>query len=91
MSNKGTDAAVEPEDPVELMLKKTGCIDLHHKVQVRDYRSVVTRKLKILFWSFLLQECIFDTQDWRKCQDIVKEFKSCMTTYNEEQRKKYAK
>lgn len=24
----------EPEDPVESMLKKTGCIELHYKVQV---------------------------------------------------------
>lgn len=24
----------EPDDPVELMLKKTGCIELHYKVQV---------------------------------------------------------
>lgn len=24
----------EVEDPVELMLKKTGCIELHYKVQV---------------------------------------------------------
>lgn len=26
--------AEEPEDPVEQMLKKTGCIELHYKVQV---------------------------------------------------------
>lgn len=26
----------EPDDPVELMLKKTGCIELHYKVQVRS-------------------------------------------------------
>lgn len=25
----------EVEDPVELMLKKTGCIELHYQVQVR--------------------------------------------------------
>lgn len=24
----------EPDDPVESMLKKTGCIELHYKVQV---------------------------------------------------------
>lgn len=26
----------EPEDPVESMLQKTGCIDLHYKVQVKS-------------------------------------------------------
>lgn len=26
----------EPEDPVELMLKKTGCMELHYKVQVSE-------------------------------------------------------
>jgi cytochrome c oxidase assembly factor 4 len=55
------------EDPLTLMLKKTGCIDLHYKVQ----------------------ECIAETQDWRKCQDLVKEFKSCMTNYTNKQREKY--
>lgn len=37
------------EDPVESMLKRTGCIELHYKVQ----------------------ECIAETGDWRKCQDVV--------------------
>lgn len=27
---------VEDEDPVTLMLQKTGCINLHYKVQVAD-------------------------------------------------------
>lgn len=27
----------EVEDPVELMLKRTGCIELHYKVQVSLY------------------------------------------------------
>lgn len=29
--------SIEIEDPVELMLKKTGCIELHYKVQVRNF------------------------------------------------------
>ena len=33
------------------------------------------------------QECIAETQDWRKCQDVVKEFKSCMQVYTDRQRK----
>lgn len=56
----------QEEDPVELMLKKTGCIELHYKVQ----------------------ECIAETGDWRKCQDTVKEFKSCMKIFTDSQREK---
>ncbi|XP_037041718.1 cytochrome c oxidase assembly factor 4 homolog, mitochondrial [Bradysia coprophila] len=56
------------DDPVESMLKKTGCISLHYKVQ----------------------ECIAETQDWRKCQDIVKEFKGCMQAYVNQQQNKYS-
>ncbi|XP_062715434.1 cytochrome c oxidase assembly factor 4 homolog, mitochondrial [Aedes albopictus] len=56
-------------DPVEQMLLKTGCINLHYKVQ----------------------ECIAETGDWRKCQDVVKEFKSCMQDYTDKQRQKYEK
>ncbi|KAL1516953.1 hypothetical protein ABEB36_000780 [Hypothenemus hampei] len=48
-------------DPLELMLKKTGCMELHFKVQ----------------------ECIAETQDWRKCQDQVMDFKHCMAKYQE--------
>lgn len=36
-----------------------------------------------------LQECIAETQDWRKCQDIVKEFKDCMQVYTKQQQEKY--
>ncbi|XP_066998454.1 cytochrome c oxidase assembly factor 4 homolog, mitochondrial [Anabrus simplex] len=43
----------DDEDPVEKILKNTGCIELHYKVQ----------------------ECIAETQDWRKCQNQVKEFR----------------
>ncbi|XP_055598368.1 cytochrome c oxidase assembly factor 4 homolog, mitochondrial [Uranotaenia lowii] len=57
------------EDAVELMLKQTGCINLHYKVQ----------------------ECIAETGDWRKCQEVVKEFKTCMQAYTDQQRKKYEK
>ncbi|CAO1389786.1 unnamed protein product [Diamesa hyperborea] len=56
------------EDPLTLMLTKTGCIDLHYKVQ----------------------ECIADSQDWRKCQEDVKRFKDCMQSYTNKQREKYA-
>ncbi|XP_026461804.1 cytochrome c oxidase assembly factor 4 homolog, mitochondrial [Ctenocephalides felis] len=58
----------EIEDPVETMLKKTGCIDLHYKVQ----------------------ECIAEKQDWRKCQDVVQNFKACMQAYTTKQTEKYA-
>lgn len=49
------------QDPVEQMLKKTGCIELHYQVQ----------------------ECIFETQDWRKCQDHLQKFRICMEKYNQ--------
>ncbi|XP_022915747.1 cytochrome c oxidase assembly factor 4 homolog, mitochondrial [Onthophagus taurus] len=55
--------SVEITDPVEEMLKKTGCINLHYKVQ----------------------ECIAETQDWRKCQVQVAEFKKCMVNYTQKQ------
>jgi cytochrome c oxidase assembly factor 4 len=49
----------EDEDPVDKMLKQTGCAELHYS----------------------LQECMSEYKDWRKCQDLVQEFKKCMTTY----------
>ncbi|KAJ8936141.1 hypothetical protein NQ318_022223 [Aromia moschata] len=52
----------EITDPVEEMLKRTGCINLHYKVQ----------------------ECIAETQDWRRCQSQVAEFKKCMQLYQEQ-------
>lgn len=55
---------VEEQDPVEVMLKKTGCLDIHYKVQ----------------------ECIAENGDWRRCQNIVKEFKTCMQRYTDKQR-----
>ncbi|XP_067628501.1 cytochrome c oxidase assembly factor 4 homolog, mitochondrial [Eurosta solidaginis] len=33
MTSLAATGAHENEDPVELMLKKTGCIELHYKVQ----------------------------------------------------------
>lgn len=34
------------EDPVELMLKKTGCIDLHYKVQVSSQMKLFCGKIE---------------------------------------------
>ncbi|XP_046426480.1 cytochrome c oxidase assembly factor 4 homolog, mitochondrial [Neodiprion virginianus] len=58
--------AEDTEDPVDRMLKKTGCIELHYKVQ----------------------DCIAETQDWRKCQEPVKQFKNCMSNYEKKRREK---
>ncbi|XP_044761888.1 cytochrome c oxidase assembly factor 4 homolog, mitochondrial [Coccinella septempunctata] len=55
----------EITDPVEEMLKRTGCIELHYKVQ----------------------ECIAETQDWRKCQLVVSEFRKCMQDYESKKQK----
>ncbi|XP_053966131.1 cytochrome c oxidase assembly factor 4 homolog, mitochondrial [Anastrepha ludens] len=68
MSSVVNAAIQETEDPVEQMLKKTGCIQLHYKVQ----------------------ECIAETGDWRRCQEVVKDFKQCMQKYTEQQMQKYA-
>ncbi|XP_014216152.1 cytochrome c oxidase assembly factor 4 homolog, mitochondrial [Copidosoma floridanum] len=57
----------EIEDPLERMLKKTGCIELHYQVQ----------------------ECFAETQDWRKCQTEIKEFKKCMEVYRKKQEESY--
>lgn len=37
----------------------------------------------------LVKECIAETQDWRKCRDVVTEFRQCMSGYMAEQQKKY--
>ncbi|GAU93838.1 hypothetical protein RvY_05712 [Ramazzottius varieornatus] len=29
-----------------------------------------------------LQECMAEKQDWRKCQDLVQQFKECMNNRN---------
>lgn len=42
MSSHGTQ---EITDPVEEMLKKTGCIELHYKVQVHTFITVEILKL----------------------------------------------
>lgn len=44
------------EDPVESMLKKTGCIELHYKVQVkkRSLNFKLSSRVNILLLSFLL-------------------------------------
>ncbi|XP_015599540.1 cytochrome c oxidase assembly factor 4 homolog, mitochondrial isoform X2 [Cephus cinctus] len=55
------------EDPVELMLKRTGCIELH----------------------YLVQECIAETQDWRKCQEQVQSFRTCMADYQRKKQEEY--
>lgn len=56
-----------PEDPVEQMLKRTGCIELHYKVQ----------------------ECVAESgSDWRKCQNEVKQFRDCMQSYTDRERKR---
>lgn len=90
-------SAAEVTDPVELMLQKTGCINLHYKVQVVTSSippdSFIISNIHLLHTIHrpYLQECIAETQDWRKCQDIVKEFKSCMQLYTDQQRAKYQK
>ncbi|XP_054006248.1 cytochrome c oxidase assembly factor 4 homolog, mitochondrial [Hylaeus anthracinus] len=56
------------EDPVEEMLKKTGCMELHYEVQ----------------------ECIAETQDWRKCREQVQKFKVCMEEHQKQRERAYS-
>ncbi|XP_076177420.1 uncharacterized protein LOC143151849 [Ptiloglossa arizonensis] len=56
------------KDPLEEMLKKTGCMEMHYQVQ----------------------ECIAETQDWRKCQEQVQNFKLCMEKYQKKQEQSYS-
>lgn len=82
------------EDPVENMLKKTGCIELHYKVQVPLF-NFKNRYDEIIFQSsetnclllLYFQECIATTRDWRKCQTEVNEFKDCINKHKQEERK----
>lgn len=37
IASSNTDAEKEIEDPVERMLKKTGCVELHYQVQVCSF------------------------------------------------------
>jgi hypothetical protein len=78
------------EDPVTLMLQKTGCLEKHYKVQVRMIFFAQNTSSKLSFSLISLQECIAETQDWRQCQNIVKDFKDCMQEYTEKQRQKYS-
>ena len=34
-----------------------------------------------MFFFFFLQECVVEHQDWRKCQDVLKEFRLCIENY----------
>ncbi|KAI4478017.1 hypothetical protein M0804_012208 [Polistes exclamans] len=34
---------------------------------------------------YQIQECIAETRDWRKCQDLVKKFRVCMEEYKRKQ------
>ncbi|XP_017754077.1 PREDICTED: cytochrome c oxidase assembly factor 4 homolog, mitochondrial [Eufriesea mexicana] len=36
-----------------------------------------------------VQECIAETQDWRKCQEQVKKFKVCMNEYQRKREESY--
>lgn len=70
MNIKSTSTARQEdiEDPVEEMLKRTGCMELHYQVQ----------------------ECIAESQDWRKCQEQVKRFKICMDEYQRKREAAYS-
>lgn len=53
--------------------------------------DIIFKTCTCTFSARYIQECIAETQDWRKCQEIVKEFKSCMQLYTNQQRAKYQK
>ncbi|CAG2182174.1 unnamed protein product, partial [Oppiella nova] len=59
----------EEEDPLETMLNRTGCKELHYSLQTRASIPLTT------------QDCMAEHRDWRRCQDLVQKFKDCMIAY----------
>ncbi|XP_044729867.1 cytochrome c oxidase assembly factor 4 homolog, mitochondrial [Chrysoperla carnea] len=54
----------------------------HNYEEVSDPVEKMLQKTGCIKLHYKVQECIAETQDWRKCQDIVKEFRTCMEAYN---------
>lgn len=42
----------EITDPVEEMLKRTGCIELHYKVQVIQFKNVPRNKYLLMYNNY---------------------------------------
>ena len=59
----------DEEDPVDQMIARTGCAELH----------------------YVVQECMAEHQDWRKCQPQVQNFKECMLTFQRVRKEQLAK
>nr|XP_031839492.1 cytochrome c oxidase assembly factor 4 homolog, mitochondrial [Nomia melanderi] len=59
-------------------------VNLHSTQKPENEVDLVEEMLKktgCMELHYQVQECIAETQDWRKCQGILKEFKQCMDTY----------
>jgi len=71
-----------------LLLNQTGCLEKHYKVQVGTVQ--IMPLLGSLYWVpdcwrklilFLIQNCIADSADWRKCQKEVEDFRLCIEAH----------
>lgn len=65
-----TETVAEPEDPVESMLKKTGCINIHYKVQVR-MKSVFPSTFKYKHFRAFS----FSFLSWSSCRSALQRHK----------------
>ena len=43
-----------------------------------DHVEVMLKKAGCLELHYKVQECMFDTRDWRQCQSQVQDFKKCI-------------
>ncbi|RZF36461.1 hypothetical protein LSTR_LSTR009557 [Laodelphax striatellus] len=49
-----------------------------------DQVEKMLKKTGCLNLHYLVQECIAETKDWRKCQSAVQNFRECMENYQKE-------
>ncbi|CAG2167715.1 unnamed protein product [Oppiella nova] len=73
----------EEEDPLETMLNRTGCKELHYSLQVCIHECHPLDPMPKTHASIPLitQDCMAEHRDWRRCQDLVQKFKDCMIAY----------
>lgn len=53
-------------------------IEKDREIDDEDPVEKMLRKTGCIELHYKIQECIAETRDWRKCQDLVKEFRLCM-------------
>lgn len=63
------------DDPVTVMLRQTGCLDVNTLLQVSSLALSLAHATDA---ARLTQECMFEHRDWRRCQPLVQALKQCM-------------